>query len=163
MSKTIGLPGVRTGWLATHNEAFLSRVAELKDYTTICGSAPSEVLALMGIRARDQLVRRNLELIQENTALFGKVFDANKDILFWDPPAAGSIAFPRFLGEDVNVDEICDSLVEGFGVLLLPGTVYGSELCSKEARFRVGLGRAAQETGVGLLGQFLSERPWLHR
>ena len=37
-----GLPGVRTGWLATRDARLRETVLTLKDYTTICASAPSE-------------------------------------------------------------------------------------------------------------------------
>jgi len=161
VSKTIGLPGLRTGWLATHDAALLSRVAELKDYTTICGSAPSEVLALMGLRAREQLVARNLALIEENMTLLQPIFARHSDMLQWDPPVAGSIAFPRFRGDGVDADAIAEALVEGYGVLLLPGSVYGSDKCTSEARFRLGLGRAGMQEGVELFAKALDERPWV--
>ncbi len=44
MSKTYGLAGLRIGWIATHNRELLRAMAEFKDYTTICNSAPSEFL-----------------------------------------------------------------------------------------------------------------------
>ena len=42
------MAGLRIGWLATHDRDLLARVAAFKDYTTICSSAPSEILALIG-------------------------------------------------------------------------------------------------------------------
>ncbi|MFC2079761.1 aminotransferase class I/II-fold pyridoxal phosphate-dependent enzyme, partial [Candidatus Bipolaricaulota bacterium] len=62
MSKTYGLAGLRIGWLATKNEDVLGRVAEMKDYTTICSSAPSEWLATLGLRHREKFIRRNLDI-----------------------------------------------------------------------------------------------------
>ena len=35
LSKAWGLPGLRLGWLATHDAAVLQQVLELKDYTTM--------------------------------------------------------------------------------------------------------------------------------
>ena len=49
MSKTYGLPGLRIGWIATQNEAVYNGMAALKDYTTICNSAPSEILAIIAL------------------------------------------------------------------------------------------------------------------
>ena len=46
MSKSFAMAGLRIGWLATRDRAVLERCARLKDYTTICSSAPSEALAL---------------------------------------------------------------------------------------------------------------------
>ena len=49
-SKTYGLAGLRIGWIATHNRELYDRMAGLKDYTTICNSAPSEFLASVALR-----------------------------------------------------------------------------------------------------------------
>ena len=53
MSKTFALPGLRIGWLACRDRELLARIAAIKDYTTICSSAPSEILALIALRRRD--------------------------------------------------------------------------------------------------------------
>ncbi len=53
MSKSFALAGLRIGWLATRDRDLLARIARFKDYTTICSSAPSEILAIIGLRARD--------------------------------------------------------------------------------------------------------------
>src|SRR6202011_3116262 len=42
VSKDYGLPGLRTGWLASRDAGLLERAKEIKLYTTICSSAPSE-------------------------------------------------------------------------------------------------------------------------
>ena len=59
MSKAYGLPGLRIGWIACRDRAVLDRLERAKHYTTICNSAPSEVLALIGLRARERLLERN--------------------------------------------------------------------------------------------------------
>ena len=43
MSKALSMPGLRIGWVATQDQELLQKVLQLKDYTTICSSAPSEV------------------------------------------------------------------------------------------------------------------------
>ena len=53
MSKSFAMAGLRIGWLATRDRDLLARCASFKDYTTICASAPSEILALIGLRPRD--------------------------------------------------------------------------------------------------------------
>ncbi len=44
----------------------LAAAGEIKDYTTICSSAPSEVLALIALRARERLIGRNVEIVRAN-------------------------------------------------------------------------------------------------
>ena len=41
-SKTFGLPGLRMGWLVTRARELLEKLVRLKDYTTLCSSAPGE-------------------------------------------------------------------------------------------------------------------------
>jgi aspartate/methionine/tyrosine aminotransferase len=49
VSKSWALPGLRIGWLVSKDTAVLEQVAALKDYTTICSSAPSEVSQQTGL------------------------------------------------------------------------------------------------------------------
>src|SRR6056297_55013 len=49
LSKSYGLPGLRIGWLASPSIELLDPIASMKDYTTICNSAPSELLGLIAV------------------------------------------------------------------------------------------------------------------
>jgi aspartate/methionine/tyrosine aminotransferase len=149
-SKTYGLAGLRIGWIATRNRAVYERMAALKDYTTICNSAPSEFLAEVALRNRQKLIDRNLGIIQHNLGIVEKLFTSHSSLFTWVRPRAGSMAFPKLLKG--NIDEFCDSLVNEAGVLLLPGTMY-DELGN---HFRLGLGRRNLPEGIARLEQFLS-------
>lgn len=137
MSKTYGLPGLRIGWVATHDDAVRQRMAELKDYTSICNSGPSEYLATVALRHHTTLAQQNLALVRENLHLLEAVFARHADRLEWVAPGAGPIAFPRLKG-GIDAEPWCIALAEQHGVLLLPGGLYGPELRS---HFRVGFGR----------------------
>ena len=86
MSKTYGLPGLRIGWIATRNADVLSRMAALKDYTTICNSAPSEFLAELALRHRHVLVERNITIIRHNLDLLDGFFARHIDEFVWQRP-----------------------------------------------------------------------------
>ena len=73
-SKTYGLAGLRIGWIATKNKKVYDGMASLKDYTTICNSAPSEFLAEVAMRNRQKLVERNLGIIKHNLAVMDEFF-----------------------------------------------------------------------------------------
>jgi aspartate/methionine/tyrosine aminotransferase len=136
MSKSLALPGLRIGWLATRAEGLRARWQEYKDYTTICSSAPSEILALMGLNARESILARNLQIIRANLELAGAFFERHADLFRWLPPEAGSVAFPQWLGEGA-VDEFCTHIVERLGVMVVPGTMFDFP----GQHFRIGLGR----------------------
>lgn len=148
VSKTVGLPGLRLGWLATHEEAFLRKVATLKDYTTICTAAPSEVLALMALRAWDRLLERQLGIIKTNLEILEGFARRWEGVVEWKASVAGTMAFPRFKTA-MSAGELCRELAEAHGVLLLPSSVYdavpggeGDEGgAHMEQRCRIGYGR----------------------
>jgi aspartate/methionine/tyrosine aminotransferase len=151
MSKTYGLPGLRIGWIATHNESIYARMAMLKDYTTICNSAPGEFLAELALRHRARLARRNLDLITHNLTLLDTFFDKRAGEFEWNRPAAGPIAFPRILGRDVET--FCHELVTRAGVLLLPGTLFDDD----GNHFRIGFGRKNMPEALARLEEFLGD------
>jgi aspartate/methionine/tyrosine aminotransferase len=137
MSKAYGLPGVRIGWIATRDRALLRRAAAFKDYTTICSAAPSELLALIGLRAGEAILRRNRAIVAANLARLDALFAAHGDALEWVRPRAGSVAFPR-LTTGERADDFAARLVEREGVLILPGSRFGYP----GDHFRLGFGRA---------------------
>jgi aspartate/methionine/tyrosine aminotransferase len=149
-SKTYGLAGLRIGWIATKNRKIYEKMASLKDYTTICNSAPSEFLAEVAMRNRKKLSERNINIIRQNLAVIDELFAKYASLFAWVRPQAGSMAFPRYRGG--NVEKFCDDLVKKAGVLLLPGTVYDDS----NNHFRLGLGRKNLPQAVEKLDQFLS-------
>jgi aspartate/methionine/tyrosine aminotransferase len=154
MSKTYGLPGLRIGWIATRNSDIYVRMAALKDYTTICNSAPSEFLAELALRHRQTLVRRSVGIITNNLAVLDQFFQQHADRFVWKRPAAGPIAFPRLVGADV--ESFCDALVKTAGVLLLPGTVYDDD----GNHFRIGFGRKNLPDAVARFEEYLLNCHW---
>ncbi len=137
MSKSFAMAGLRIGWLATHDRALLARCASFKDYTTICSSAPSEVLALIGLRARDAVLVRSRAIVSANLERLDAFFDEWTDRFTWVRPRAGSVGFPRLTVPGVGIDEWAAGLVEAEGVLLLPGSQFGFG----GNHFRLGFGR----------------------
>ena len=150
MSKAYALAGLRIGWIACRDPALRTRMATRKDWTTICSSAPSEVLALTGLRARDRILERNFDLLRANLAHLDRFFARHGDRMHWDKPRAGCIAFPRLEGEPI--DEFAARLVEKEGVLLLPGTTYSHP----GNNFRIGFGRRNMPEALDRLERFMS-------
>lgn len=148
-SKTYGLAGLRIGWIATKNKTIYEQMASLKDYTTICNSAPSEFLAEVALRNRQKLIDRNLGIIKNNLRIVDRFFTQYATFFTWVRPAAGSMGFPKLL--QGNVEDFCDTLVKQVGVLLLPGTMYDDS----GNHFRIGLGRKNLPQAVGRLEEYL--------
>lgn len=135
VSKSLGLPGLRIGWLATRDAAVVRAASGIKDYTTICSSAPSEILALIALRAREWLIGRNVEIVKANLRAAELYFGHRRRTYEWLPPIAGPVAFPRRLGNETT-QEWTDAMVRERGVMIAPG-----EMFDYPGHFRVGLGR----------------------
>ena len=149
-SKTYGLAGLRIGWIAAKNKSIYEKMAGLKDYTTICNSAPSEFLAEVALRNRQKLVARNVGIIKSNLEIVDDLFARHSNLFAWVRPMAGSMGFPKLLKG--NTEDFCDTLVKQAGVLLLPGSAYDDS----KNHFRIGLGRKNLPQAVERLDQFLN-------
>ncbi len=142
VSKAHGLPGLRLGWLVCRDAAQLARVRELKLYTTICSSAPSELLVALALRHAEEVVERNRRLVLANLPLLDAFLERRAELFRWVRPSAGPIGFPRVSGvEDVRA--WCEGIAERASVLLLPGDVYG-----EPSHVRLGFGRANLEQAI---------------
>jgi aspartate/methionine/tyrosine aminotransferase len=158
MSKAYGLPGLRIGWIACRDRSVLDRLERAKHYTTICNSAPSEVLALIALRARDRLLERNRGIVAENLPVFTEFFGRFPDLFEFTAPDGGCVCFPRYLGVD-GVEKMCTQLVEQAGVLLLPASIYSSELTGTPTdRFRIGVGRKDPAEALSVWADWLEKR-----
>lgn len=151
LSKAYGLPGLRIGWLAARDRDLMARVAQLKDYTTICASAPSEILALMALDNREAIVAGQRERLRTNLKVLENFMTAHEDSFHWQRPQGGSICFPG-LRRPEGAEAFCRSLVEKAGIMLLPATPfqYG------DRHVRIGFGRNNFPEVLHRLGDYLS-------
>ncbi len=172
MSKAFGLAGLRIGWVAARDQALLERIKSLKDYTTICSSAPSELLALMALRSGESILAANVARVERNLRAAAVFFDRHRDMFRWAPPQAGTVCFPRLVAASgltasgaagsgaaprntvsaPGAEFFCAQVLERTGVLLLPSTVYGYG----DSHFRLGLGREDFSAGLEALGDYLT-------
>lgn len=148
MSKSYGLPGLRIGWLACQDRAFLQSCERYKHYLSICNSGPSEVLAEIALKAREHILERNRCIVRHNLGLLDAFFADFRDLFDWRAPHGSCVAFIRYKGKD-GVESFTDRLIEESGVLLLPSSIYRSELGPvPQNYFRIGFGRSNMEEGL---------------
>jgi aspartate/methionine/tyrosine aminotransferase len=155
-SKSYGLPGLRIGWIACQNRDVLRRMERMKHYLSICSSGPSERLAIIALQNRERILARNNAIIDENLPKWEAFFDRHPGLFDWRRPDGSCMAYPRYLGEE-GVEEWTLRLVEEAGVLLLPSTIYASELGPTPTdRFRLGLGRRGLDAGIAAMDAHIS-------
>jgi len=157
MSKAYGLPGLRIGWIATQDTALLQKLERYKHYLSICNSAPSERLAVIALGARNKIIKRNRAFLKKNIEKMDNFFADYPTLFKWTRPDGGCIAFPQYIGKG-GVEAFCKSLIEESGVLILPASIYKSELMDAPAdRFRIGFGRANIDAGLSVFRTFLDK------
>jgi aspartate/methionine/tyrosine aminotransferase len=154
LSKSFAMAGLRIGWLASRDREILARAAALKDYTTICSSAPAEILGIVALRARETVLARSRAIVATNLALLDRFFAERSGTFSWVRPRAGSVAFPRLTVPGVSIDDFAAELVEAEGVLLLPGSRFGYP----GDHFRIGFGRSDLPIALQRLEAFADRR-----
>ncbi|MCL1974555.1 MAG: aminotransferase class I/II-fold pyridoxal phosphate-dependent enzyme [Firmicutes bacterium] len=150
-SKAYGLAGLRIGWIASQNKGFLGQMLNLKYYTSICSPVPSQKLALIAIKHKEEIFAKNRRIILDNLDFSDKFFAKHRALFQYNRPAAGPIAFHK-LKSDIPVAGFCDDLVQSKGVLLAPGSLFDKE----GNYFRMGYGRKNFKEALDMLDEYVS-------
>eukprot|EP00924_Labyrinthula_sp_SR-Ha-C_P015709 snap_masked-scaffold_4-processed-gene-7.32-mRNA-1 protein AED:1.00 eAED:1.00 QI:0/0/0/0/1/1/2/0/397 len=153
VSKTVGLAGLRIGWLVANNTLnpdVLKGVSHLKDFTSICPSKPSQALAYLGmLDGNFKLLRdENKRIIKENLKVL-KEFCQRTGLFEYYEPRGGSTVFVKLNADDV--DGFCHKSATEWGVVLLPGSTYIHDKQQVNNRVRLGLGRNTFQEGLKVL------------
>ena len=159
LSKAYGLPGLRIGWIASQDTKNLQSIERYKHFLSICNAGPSERLAMIALEHREIILSRNREIVRRNVQALETFFSSHPDRFVWIPPGGGCVAYPRYIGTD-GVEFFCKSLIEESGVLLLPSSIYRSELMTAPVdHFRIGFGRdQVFRNGLQVMGRHVAER-----
>ncbi len=153
MTKSFGLAGLRIGWLACREAIFLKRAGSYKLYLSICNSAPSEILAIMGLRAKDQILKRNREIVLENLKILDEFMARNQDYLSWVRPQSGTMAVLELL-LPISIANFTEDLVRAEGVLIMPGSVFDL----KGNFFRIGFGKKSMPSILERFESYLQKQ-----
>jgi aspartate/methionine/tyrosine aminotransferase len=135
-SKSLGLPGLRFGWLVVKDQTLYRELLNFKAYTSMCSTQSGEYLGLMAIRSYAKLVAKNLEIINKNMPIADDLFKRWQNRLTWLKPIAGTVSVVKV--NEPSAELFCHELASRFGVILLPTKFMGCE----DHFVRIGLGRA---------------------
>lgn len=158
LSKTLGMGGLRLGWLATRDRDFLERCMELKYYISLHQqSRLDEVVALAALEPAKYrgLVDRSMTAGRVNYDIVSKWMDAN-DTFGWVPPQGGFLSFPRY-NLDIPSWDLCLRLLDKpYQTYLVPGSCYEYE---GHVRLGFGPGAPAETIRAGLerINQFIAD------
>lgn len=151
LSKTHGLPGLRSGWLVVRDEKIRQDLINWKHYTSICPPAPSEILALAALESGSRLPDRSRSIIKDNLTFANQFFSRWEGFFRWIPPQAGSVAL---VGIDVpSATSYCHDLARDAGVLLLPSKFMGYD----DYHVRFGFGRRSFSEALDHYDEYLKK------
>ncbi len=149
VSKTLGMSGLRLGWLATQDRAFLERCMNLKYYISLHQqSRLDEVVALAALEPTKYwtLVEETMAAARVNYDLVAGWMKTN-GVFSWVPPRGGFLSFPRY-DLDMPSWDLCVRLLEKpYRTYLIPGSCYGHE---GHVRLGIGPGTPAATIRAGL-------------
>ena len=158
MSKAYGLPGLRIGWIMSRDSEVIQKMERYKHYLSICNSGPSEYLAITALKVRDKILDRNRKIVNSNAAKLDRFFSEFPDVFEWQRPDGGCVGYPKYKGPE-GADTFCETLVTETGILLLPPSIYKSELlATPQDRFRIGFGRDNIDSGLEIFRQYLQNK-----
>ena len=137
LSKSHGLPGLRSGWLVIKDQRLREQVLAWKHYTSICAPAPVEYLTSIAVQVQERLFEANRALIEGNAAYVEEgLQDDAMNGFRWIMPLAGSTALLFSPWQDVEAK--AHELAREHGVVVLPAKFLGADA----GAVRLGLGRA---------------------
>lgn len=121
LSKTYGIPGIRSGWLVCRDRELMATFLAAKEQIGICGSVVDEEIAARAFAQRDTwlpeinaYIRRRFEVVSS--------WMAGEELMEWVEPRGGCVCFPRIKPDvPVDVDEFYRALNDRHGAYVGPG------------------------------------------
>jgi aspartate/methionine/tyrosine aminotransferase len=149
VSKTLGMSGLRLGWLATRDRAFLERCVDVKYYVSL--HQQSRLDEIVGLAALEPakywaLVKDTMAAARVNYDLVAAWMAAN-GVFRWVAPRGGFLSFPSY-DLDLPSWDLCVRLLDPpYRTYLIPGSCYGHE---GHVRLGFGPGTPADTIRAGL-------------
>jgi aspartate/methionine/tyrosine aminotransferase len=136
LSKSYGLPGIRTGWLTTRDAALMESFLAAKEQMLITGSVVDEAIATAAYTRRAELlpvIRDGIETALATT----RRWLAAQAVFEWVEPRGGVVGFPRVRpGVPLDPVRFYARLFEAHGTVVGPGHWFEQP----DTSFRLGYG-----------------------
>jgi len=121
LSKTYGIPGIRSGWLVCRDRELMATFLAAKEQIGICGSVVDEEIAARAFAQRDTWLPEIHAFIRRQFEVVGS-WIAGEELMEWVEPRGGCVCFPRIKPDvPVDVDEFYRALNDRHGAYVGPG------------------------------------------
>ena len=157
LSKPFGAGGCSVGWVACRDAAARQKIVDAQYFGTACPARAAELQAILVLRARDELLARNLEIVRKNCDLVDAFVRRNADLFAWTRPRAGAVGFVEFKGP-MDSAELGDALAAE-GISMKPSYCFSDDAADGVGQFfRVGFGEAVVPAALEALEAFVGAR-----
>jgi aspartate/methionine/tyrosine aminotransferase len=121
VSKTYGLPGLRTGWIVCRDRHLMTKFLAAKEQMHICGPSIDEEITYQYWLKRDEYLPNIRADIRDKFELVKEWMEQQNEFE-WVAPAGGCVCFPRFRRpEEGDIDRFYRVLLEEYGTYVGPG------------------------------------------
>lgn len=153
ISKSIGLPGVRIGWIVA-DQNIISKCKIIKEHISISTAPILQSLAQHILTNESKLVGNQMDILKVNLKELTDFVVKYSDYFLLIQPMGGACCFFR-LNQEKNTLSFCEDLYNKKQVLLVPGMCFGYD-----NYIRIGLGSDPQifKASIKLLEEFVQER-----
>jgi len=150
VSKTLGIPGLRIGWIATGHKPVLDRLKEIRLHFNSFVSAPSEFLGALALRHDAEIHARNADILAGNLAVAEAFFARHDNLFGWTPPGAGVNAWPEWRGLG-DTKALSDAVLADSKLLIAHSALFDGG----DRNVRLGLGCRGLEGAMDRFDDFL--------
>ena len=122
MSKVFSLAGLRLGWIASHDEAFIQSCLSHRDYNHISCGMFDERIAAAALAAKEAILTRNRGIVRTNLAILDDWVKSEPRI-HYVKPQAGTTALVYY---DYAPDSVsfCTRMYHETGAFVTPGDCF---------------------------------------
>lgn len=158
VSKGLGLPGLRVGWVACQDQRLLTEVQAARSILSGCLATPSEVLAHIALLAEARVVERSKSILESNRRIMELFLTRHFEVFAWRASGNGAFVYLPYLGME-GAERFALELAREAGILVLPSSLWRSPLAQvAENHVRIGLGRIGAGTALQALSGYLASR-----
>ncbi len=148
LTKTLGLCGLRLGWIGSPNQEFVDRAFALHRYAVMVNDVMGELLGTAALEPATyaRLVQEGKDTGQRNRQII-RDWMADNPVFGWALPGGAFTSFPHFRLPVTSWDLCIRLLGEPYATYMVPGVCYGDEF---DSYVRLGFGSLTPSVQAGL-------------
>jgi len=154
LSKTLGVEGMRIGWLACRDKAFVEKCNIFRVYSTLTTNLLGEKLATIALQPKKfkELVEAGKRIGRTNIKLVDQWIKKHNGCISWIPPGGSYNTFPKY-HYDMKSLEFCKRALD-YKIIFTPGGAFpGGE---GHIRLGVAIDTESLEQGLRRFDAFLT-------